>query len=219
MTAESLARRAGLLADRSRASICLALIDGRAWTATELARHAGISASTASQHLTVLVEGGMLAEVRQGRHRYLRLAGPQVAQLVEDLAGPVAAPTGLRQVRTTERLAAARTCYDHLAGDLGVSIHDALIDRELLADAGVTDAGRVWFTDLLGHDCLRGRGSRPVVRTCLDWTRRTPHLGGALGADLCAHLFEQNWVLHPNADRAVAVTPRGSRELHELLGI
>ncbi|MCY7413268.1 MAG: helix-turn-helix domain-containing protein [Salinibacterium sp.] len=219
MTAESLARQAHLLAHRSRAAMCLALIDGQAWTAGELARHAGISAPTASEHLTVLADGGILAELRQGRHRYLRLAGPAVAQLIEHLGGPLEKPIGLRSVRVAERLAAGRTCYNHLAGDLGVSIHDALADQALLTESGLTDAGRDWFSMLLGPECLQRRATGPLVRSCLDWTRRTYYLGGALGAGLCAHLFEQQWVLRSNADRAVTTTSLGRRELRELLSI
>jgi DNA-binding transcriptional ArsR family regulator len=219
VTADALASRAALLADRTRAAICVALLDGRAWTTTELARHASVAVSTASEHLTALVAGGMLTEVRQGRHRYLRLAGPHVAQLIEDMIGPPEPPVGLRQVRAAERLAAGRTCYDHLAGDIGVAIHQALAGRRLLSDAGLTDAGRSWFTELLGPDSLRRNGSRPLVRECLDWTRRLPHLGGVLGASLCSHMLDRGWVLRSDVDRAVTVTNTGANALHELLGI
>lgn len=219
MTAEALADRASLLADRTRATMCVALLDGRAWTATELARQAHVAISTASEHLSALVTGGVLTEVRQGRHRYLRLAGPQVAQLIEDMAGPPKPAVGLRQVRAAERLAAGRTCYDHLAGDLGVTIYEALVGRRLLADGGLTDAGRRWFIDLLGVKCLQNSGSRPLVRECLDWTRRVPHLGGALGAALCSRVIDRGWVLRSDVDRAVTVTHAGARALDQMLGI
>lgn len=219
VSASSLSSTASLLAVRARATICLALMDGRAWTASELARHAGISAPTTSQHLTALIDGGLLREARQGRHRYVSLAGPEIAQLIEDLAGPPEAPKGLGQIRIAARLAAGRTCYDHLAGDLGVSIHDALVARGLLSDAGVTDAGRSWFVDLLGWQCLQRTGSRPLVRPCLDWSRRTHHLGGALGAELCAHMFENAWIRRPHNDRAVVPTSSGAAQLHNLLGM
>ncbi len=120
MTAEQLASVAGLLADRTRAAICLALLDGRAWTISELARHAGVAPSTASEHVTRLVNGAILVAEHQGRHRYVRLADPGAAQLIEDLgtvSGPPAASvSSLRAVRATDALARARTCYDHLAG-------------------------------------------------------------------------------------------------------
>src|SRR4249920_754925 len=133
----SLARLAALLADPTRAGMCLALMDGRAWTAGELATAAGVARSTASEHLDQLVAGGLLAEERQGRHRYLRLASPGVAQLVEDLAahaGPSAGPQSLRAVTASAALARGRTCYDHLAGRLGVAVLDALVARDLVAD-------------------------------------------------------------------------------------
>lgn len=128
LAAQSVARFVGLLADRTRAAMCLALLDGRAWTAGELAQHAGVGRSTATEHLNVLVGGGLLAEERQGRHRYVRLADPGVAQLVEDLAaaagGGPERPRSLRSVRAADKLAAARTCYDHLAGTLGVRLYE-----------------------------------------------------------------------------------------------
>jgi DNA-binding transcriptional ArsR family regulator len=224
-TAESIARFAGLLADRSRAAMCLALLDGRAWTAGELARHAGVGRSTASEHLTLLVEGGLLAEERQGRHRYLRIADQQTAQLVEDLAlaaGQPARPNSLRTVRAAEQLATARTCYDHLAGDLGVTLFDALVAKELIAvkdGVVLTPAGRAWFTDLFGDASLRVRGSRPLLRTCLDWTERRHHLGGVLGAVLCHEFFENAWITRAKHPRALTVTPAGSRALSDLLGV
>lgn len=221
MSAAALSGRARLLADHSRAAICVALIDGRAWTATELAHHIGVSVPTVSHHLSALVTAGLLGEVRQGRHRYVRLAYPDVAQLIEDLGLPQSTPTrptGLRQVRAAQRLVAGRTCYDHLAGELGVSIHDALTSADLLTDTGLTDAGRAWFAELLGPACLRMRGSRPLIRPCLDWTQRVPHLGGALGAALCSHMFSHGWIARPNDDRTVVLTPTGCDHL-TLLGI
>jgi len=223
--ADSLARFAGLLADRSRATMCLALLDGRAWTAGELASQAGVARSTASEHLTVLVEAGLLTEERQGRHRYLRLAGPEIAQLVEDLAaalGQPEHPVSLRTVRAARRLAHARTCYDHLAGILGVALLDALVDADLLSvrdGLALTSAGRDWFTDLAGEPALRPRGSRPLLRTCLDWTERRPHLSGVLGAVLCHQLVERDWVARARDCRAVTVTPEGGRALADLLGV
>lgn len=221
-TADSLARFAGLLADRSRATMCLALLDGRPWTAGELATHAGIARSTASEHITVLVGAGLLAEERQGRHRYARLAGPEIAQLVEDLAAAVGRPerpVSLRTVRAARRLAHARTCYDHLAGAVGVAVFDALVEAGHLGvrdGLAMTSAGRAWFTDFAGETALRPRGSRPLLRTCLDWTERRPHLSGALGAALCNQLVERAWVLRDPNSRALTVTPDGSRALADL---
>jgi DNA-binding transcriptional ArsR family regulator len=224
LSPESVARFAAMLADRSRAAMCLALMDGRAWTAGELARHAGIAAPTASEHLTQLVQAGLLAEERQGRHRYLRLAGPDVARLIEDLAvaaGQPAPTRSLRAVRAAEDLAAARTCYDHLAGALGVWLFDAMVAGGLLATAdglAITTAGRSWFIDLAGPDALRPSRSRPLVRSCLDWTERKPHLAGALGAVLQRQLVARSWVRPAPGTRAVRVTAAGELALGELLG-
>jgi DNA-binding transcriptional ArsR family regulator len=221
---ESVARFAAMLADRSRAAMCLALMDGRAWTAGELARRAGIAAPTASEHLTQLVQAGLLAEERQGRHRYLRLAGPEVASLIEDLAvaaGQPAPTRSLRAVRAAEDLSAARTCYDHLAGALGVWLFDAMVAGGLLRTAdgmAVTTAGRSWFIDLAGPEALRPTRSRPLVRACLDWTERKPHLAGALGAVLHRELVSRSWVQHCRGSRAVRVTPEGELAIGELLG-
>lgn len=221
---ESVARFAGLLADRSRAAMCLALMDGRAWTAGELARQAGIAPPTASEHLTQLVQAGVLAEERQGRHRYLRLAGPDIARLIEDLAlaaGQPAPARSLRTVRAAQDLAAARTCYDHLAGALGVWLFDALVANGLLATAdglALTTAGRSWFTDLAGPDALRPARSRPLVRSCVDWTERKSHLAGALGAVLHQQLVGRSWVRPCPGSRAVRITPIGELALGELLG-
>jgi DNA-binding transcriptional ArsR family regulator len=224
LSAESVARFAAMLGDRSRAAMCLALMDGRAWTAGELARHAGIAAPTASEHLTQLVQAGLLAEERQGRHRYLRLAGPDVARLLEDLAvaaGQPAPARSLRAVRAAEDLAAARTCYDHLAGALGVWLFDAMVAAGLLSTAdglALTTAGRSWFIDLAGPDVLRPPRSRPLARACLDWTERKPHLAGALGAVLHQQLVSRSWVRPCRDSRAVRLTPEGELAIAELLG-
>ena len=231
----SLAGIAGLLADRTRAEFCLALLDGRAWTAGELARHAGVSASTASEQLSRLIAGGLLAEERQGRHRYVRLADSRTADLIEDLAAfapatgasaaaapaPAPAPRNLRESTRMTAEARARTCYDHLAGHLGVAVADAFRDRGLVADdAGlvVTGAGQVWLAEL-GIDVHGFRGTRPTLRTCLDWTERRTHLAGAVGAALCRRAFELDWVRRIGSGRALQVTPVGDRALRERLGI
>ncbi|WP_440102659.1 ArsR/SmtB family transcription factor [Streptosporangium sp. H16] len=221
-----LAALAALLADGTRATFCLALLDGRAWSAGELARHAGVAASTASEHLSQLVGGGLLAEERQGRHRYVRLAGPGVAQLIEDLAAhagldAAARPATLRAASAARALAGARTCYDHLAGRLGVAITDALTTRGLLRqDAGfaLSDEGLSWFAVELGAP-LPGGGRRPLARPCLDWTERRHHLAGTAGAVLCATALERGWVGRIGSGRALNVTRAGHEALAGLLGL
>ncbi|MFF0311390.1 ArsR/SmtB family transcription factor [Streptosporangium sp. NPDC004379] len=221
-----LAALAALLADPTRARFCLALLDGRAWSAGELARGAGVAASTASEHLSRLVEAGLLAEERQGRHRYVRLADPGVAQLIEDLAAHAGGPGGgrpvtLRASAAARAMAGARTCYDHLAGRLGVAVTDALTARGLLCqDAGfaLTREGLEWFVTGLGVG-LPGSGRRPLARPCLDWTERRHHLAGAAGAALCSALLERGWVVRIGSGRALRVTGGGRRALAELLGL
>ncbi|WP_430781682.1 ArsR/SmtB family transcription factor [Actinoplanes sp. G11-F43] len=236
--ADDLATLAGLLADRTRAAMCLALLDGRAWTAGELAVHTGVARSTATEHLNRLINSGLLVEERQGRHRYVRLTGPAVAQLLEDLAGglptppepghtgPAGAPDarrepvrGLRAATADEALRRARTCYDHLAGRLGVQITDAMIGNGLLDHSSgfaVTAAGRAWFATELGVDSLTA-GRRPPARSCLDWTERRPHLAGVAGARLCAALFTRGWLTRIGSGRAVRLTGSGESALKTIL--
>ncbi|MEU8028500.1 winged helix-turn-helix domain-containing protein [Streptomyces sp. NPDC049099] len=222
--AAGLASLAALVADETRAACLLALLDGRAWTAGELARHAGVAASTLSEHLGKLVAGGLLAEERQGRHRYVRLADARVAGLVEDLAAhmPPAAvrPRSLRESSAGAAMARGRTCYDHLAGRLGIAVTDALTHRGLLRqDTGfaLTDAGVEWFR--AAGIPLEVPSRRPLARACLDWTERRPHLAGAAGAALCRHALDAGWCVRVGSARAVKVTPSGEREFALLLGI
>ncbi|WP_188283281.1 ArsR/SmtB family transcription factor [Streptomyces sp. CBMA29] len=223
-----LAALAALLADETRAAVCLALLDKRAWTSGELARHCGVAPSTMSEHLTRLVDGGLLAREHQGRHRYVRLAGPEAARFVEDMAERVAVAVprttgaGLRAHSVGRAMARGRTCYDHLAGRLGVALTDALTGNGLLRqDTGfaLTDDGVAWFTDL-GAD-LSGPPSsrRPLARPCLDWTERRPHLGGTAGAELCRLVLTRAWAARIGTGRAVKVTALGEREFHRVLGI
>lgn len=219
-----LAGLAGLLADGTRAAFCLALLDGRAWTAGELARHAGVAAPTATGHLNLLVAGGLLAEERQGRHRYVRLASADVATLIENLASMAppcqAVPRSLTVVSRHQAQSRARTCYDHLAGALGVRITEAMTCRGLLdLDHGLalTGEGTRWFAAL--GITLPAATRRPLVRSCLDWTERRPHLAGAAGAALCGHAFNRRWITRVGTGRAVAVTDAGRDALHAHLGL
>lgn len=225
--AQQLARLASLLADSTRAAFCLALLDRRAWTAGELARHAGVAASTATEHISSLVAGGLLVDERQGRHRYVRLASPAVAQLVEDLTGYAAPvreqPRSLRAATASAAMARGRTCYDHLAGRLGVALTDAMIREGLLDQStgfALTGDGARWLASTVGRDITALSSTRrPLVRPCLDWTERRVHLAGAAGAALCQEFMHHGWVVRIGTQRAVRVTPEGSRALDRLLGI
>ncbi|MCU7821337.1 ArsR/SmtB family transcription factor [Kitasatospora sp. DSM 101779] len=219
-----LAAVAGLLADGTRAAFCLALLDGRAWTAGELARYAGVAAPTATEHLNRLVGGGLLAEERQGRHRYVRLADPQVAELVEQLAalapGRPERPASLAADGRRRALAHARTCYDHLAGTVGVAITDAMTAKGLLdwtQGLRLTADGELWLGT--AGVTVPSVSRRPAVRPCLDWTERRPHLAGAVGAALCRHALAEGWVTRIGTSRAVAVTPAGRRILRDRLDL
>ncbi len=219
-----LAALAGLLADGTRATFCLALLDGRAWTAGELARHAGVAASTATGHLNLLVAGGLLAQERQGRHRYIRLADAGTAELIESLASMApprsAQPGSLSVASRHQALARARTCYDHLAGALGVQITEAmtsggLLDRE--QGLALTGDGACWFTAL--GISVPAATRRPLARPCLDWTERRPHLAGAAGAALCSHALGSRWITRIGTGRAVALTDVGREALQTHLGL
>ncbi|MER5963133.1 winged helix-turn-helix domain-containing protein [Streptomyces sp. NPDC002057] len=225
MAASDLAAFAALFADETRAAFLLALLDGRAWTAGELARHARVAPSTASEHLGKLVTGGVLTQERQGRHRYVRLADPAIAHLVEELAARsepavTAPPRSLRAASAGRAMARGRTCYDHLAGRLGITVTEAMTARGLLRqDTGfaLTDRGLAWF-DELGIPLVR-RGRRPVARGCLDWTERRPHLAGVAGAELCRHALDAGWCVRIGSERAVKVTEAGENALRASLGI
>jgi DNA-binding transcriptional ArsR family regulator len=217
-----IARLAGLLADETRATFCLALLDGRGWTATELARHAGVAPSTASEHLSKLVDGGLLIEHRQGRHRYVSLAGPHVADLIEELtamAPPGPPPRTLRAAAASDAMTRARTCYDHLAGRLGVALTDAMTTAKLLDQStgfALTDDGLGWF-DALGLSLART--GRPLVRGCLDWTERRTHLAGLAGARMCQYFFARGYLTRIGTGRAVRVTPAGRSAIADLLPV
>jgi DNA-binding transcriptional ArsR family regulator len=221
------AQVAALAGDPARAAMLHALMDGRALTASELARVAGIAPQTASGHLSRLTATGLLVPERQGRHRYHRLASPAVARMMESIMQVAADLEPKRPLTTGPRdtaLRAARTCYDHLAGKLGVALTDALVGRgyvELHSDAGVMTRTGLAFLARIGIDCdaLTPRPSRragPVLcRPCLDWSERRPHLAGAVGAALCTHCLDAGWVRRLPGTRAVAITPRGRTVFHE----
>ena len=220
-----MAEIAALIGDPARAAMLTGLMDGRALTATELAATAGVTPQTASSHLSRLVDAGLLRVERQGRHRYHRLASPEVARMLEGIMQVASGLAPARPVVVGPRdaaLRAARTCYDHLAGRLGVAIADALVAGGQLdfdAEAGiVTDRGLALFRGL-GIEADTGRRKRVLCRPCLDWSERRPHLAGVLGAALCAHCFDQGWIRRVSASRAVAVTPLGRRMLCETFGL
>jgi DNA-binding transcriptional ArsR family regulator len=229
-----------LVADPARCRILLALGDGRALPASRLASEAGVSAATASSHLRKLTDGGLLTVEAHGRHRYFRLAGAEVAELVEALEriAPAAPVRSLRQGTRAQAVRDARTCYDHLAGRLGVELMRAMLDRGHLTggdgtydpavarrdpragygrdlDYELTDEGRAFLGDLGVTIPARRR----VVRYCIDWSEQRHHLSGALGRGLLDRLLELEWIRRAEVGRAVRVTRAGGEGLRETFGI
>jgi len=221
-----MAEVAALVGDPARARMLDLLTDGRALTAGELAFAAGVGAPTASAHLGKLVEGRLLTVIKQGRHRYYRLASPLVAQMLESImavAAIEAPPRHRPRSPRDEALRLGRTCYDHLAGCLGVAIADALVaqGRVVLGDDGgeVTENGTAFFA-AWGLDLAQGRRQRHRVfcRPCIDWTERRPHLAGYVGAQLAGRCFALGWIERVRDSRAVAVTERGRQGFAEAFG-
>jgi DNA-binding transcriptional ArsR family regulator len=216
---------AALLADPARAAILVALADGRALPAGELARAACVAASTASAHLAKMSGAGLLDVEKHGKHRYYRLAGAHVVRLVEQLAmvAPRKQVASLRGARSAADLAFARSCYDHLAGSLAVALTAQLVaDGTLIAipDGYDFDWTRGKLLRRIGIDeaVVSARG-RQLARPCLDWTARRHHVAGALGAAILASLLEQCWLRRKPESRALAVTELGSAQLESILGM
>lgn len=218
MRTVQLAEVAAVLADPTRAAMCLSLIDGRAWTVGELGRAVGVAPSSASEQVAKLAAAGFVETLHQGRHRYVRITDGRVAELIERLSEHAEhrPATGLRSTLRSNRLAFARTCYDHLAGKLGVAIRDRMLATGLLdTDNGLalTEAGRQVLTTLSVP--IPSGTRRPLLKECLDWTERREHLGGALPAALLDHAVTSGW-LDRGDDRSVRLLPAGHEPLTRL---
>lgn len=224
------AAAAALVGDPARAAMLTVLMDGRALSATELARAAGIAPQTASGHLTRLAEAGMLAMARQGRHHYYRLASAEIARMLEGIMTIAATSdksrTHARPITTGPRdatLRYARTCYDHLAGTVAVSITDRMIARgeiELDDDGGALTESGAARLEGLGVDLQTARksatrrgGGRIFCQPCLDWSERRPHVAGAVGTAMCCAWFRAGWIRRVEGSRAVRLTRPGMAEL------
>jgi DNA-binding transcriptional ArsR family regulator len=212
---------AALLGDPARANILTALMDGRALTAKELAFAAHVSPSTTSGHLARLTDAELLVMEQQGRHRYFRLASPLVGHMLEAVmavAGPEPRPGPTW--RGGEALRTARTCYDHLAGRLGVALADALTQAghvTLTHDGGeVTDRGRAFLHEFGAEPAA---GKRVFCRPCLDWSERRPHIAGRLGAALATRCLELGWIARQRDSRAVTITAAGADGFAEMFKI
>lgn len=218
-----IAEIAALMGDPARANMLTALMDGRALTVSELAGAAGVGLPTASGHLAKLDQAGLLTARKQGRHRYFRLSGPDVAEVLEALMG-LAQRTGAVRVRTGPRdvaLRTARVCYDHLAGERAVRLMQSLTDRSLIssdAEPGLTADGRRFFEQVGIDVTALERGRRPVCRTCLDWSERRSHLGGSLGAAVLDRVIQAGWARRLEG-RVVAFSRPGERAYDMAFGL
>lgn len=226
MNTNRIAHVASLVGEPARTAMLMALMDGRALTARELANAARITPATASRHLGLLLEAALLSVAQQGRHRYHRLASPEVARVLEglmQLSTVAPLPAGPRHAS----LRAARTCYDHLAGRLGVAIAGhlqeagAVVFDDDAATAHITDALPTALSGMgldVHHAEAAGAGRRPPCRPCLDWSERRMHLAGRLGALICHHCLERGWLLRGQGTRALTITPPGALALRDWMG-
>lgn len=222
-----ISRLASLLADPGRARMLLALMNGRLLPASDLALAAGLSAQAASNHLAKLLDGGVLRVEQRGRYRYYTLADASYAHAIEALSAAAHGHDRLRPGSISKGNAAirrARSCYDHLAGRLGVAVCDALQARGLLQrldsrQLTPTPAGEAWFREQLDIDCHALPSRRPLARACLDWSERRDHLAGALGAALCERLLARELCQRLPNSRALRITASGEHFLQQQLGI
>jgi DNA-binding transcriptional ArsR family regulator len=228
----ALAETASLVGDLTRAGMLAALMDGHALTASELARVGGVAPQTASGHLARLSAAGLLTIFRQGRHHYYRLASAEVARMLEGMMTVSHGTSASRRrvVVTGPRhtaMRAARTCYNHLAGTLGVRIAGSLVERgyiELSEEAAVTETG-IAFLHEFGIDPAIGLATGPrsgkhvFCRPCLDGSERVPHSGGMLGTALASRCFALGWIERNAGSRAVTITKAGGQRFHERLGV
>lgn len=214
-SAPNIAALASAIADPTRVMICTCLLDGRAWTLTELSRVLKLPLSSTSEHVSTLIDRGVLAERRQGRHRYVQLASADIADWLEHtgaLAGERVESSPSLAAKTRDRhLLEARTCYRHIAGRLGVQLFAALTARHWIDDSlAVTDTGWESIAKVWGIDVPAALSSRrPITRRCLDWTERRTHLGGWLGDELCREFIDRRWIARRQDSRALKLTPSG----------
>lgn len=218
-------KMASAIGEPARARILYCLMDDRARTSTELAAVADVGTSTASAHLDRLLRARLLKVAAQGRYRYYSLAGPEVGRVLEVLSAAAGSLSPRFLPKTPDRLRAARTCYDHIAGSLGVRLHDRLLKLEWISRAGregdyaITKKGRGKLADLgIEVDAVEARRRR-VAYGCLDWSERRSHLGGALGAAILGLATRRKWVSRDLDGRGLAPTEFGRREFLRCFGI
>ncbi len=215
---------AGLIGEPARAKMLWNLLDGRAYTASELAIVADISGSSASNHLAKLLGANLLKVEKQGRHRYFSFSNSEIAYVVESLASLSghSSSKGIKEISATG-IKYCRSCYDHLAGRVGVKITEALEKKKAIRKHAnsylVTDSG--WellaYLDIYKNEMMNNR--RPLTRQCLDWSERRPHIAGQVGAMLLNNMLEKSWLKRMRFSRELIITTKGRREIQKLFGV
>ena len=223
--ASHFAEVAALIGEKSRAVMLWNLLEGREYTATELADCANVSRQTCSDHLSKMVDGGLLTFLKRGRHRYYKFASDNVAHVIEKMAYLISTDSAARlpESSTQNGMRYARTCYDHLAGKVAVRLTDALVSQKIITNRtdrfNVTPAGEDWFRNQgIDIDELR-HVKRKFAYPCLDWTERRNHLGGALGSAVLKLFFRNDWIRRKENSREVVVTPKGRIEFRNKFSV
>jgi DNA-binding transcriptional ArsR family regulator len=222
---EQFSHLASLIGEPARSKMLWSLLDGRAFTATELSLMADVSPQSGSMHLNKLVQAELLVVERQGRHRYYKFSSRNVAYAIEAIANLLPAEKAVSRdnLLANGHIKFCRSCYDHLAGKMGVALTDSLLKQDLIATEGsqykVTTTGLKWFTHLgVDIDELKAR-RRVFARQCLDWSERRHHIAGSLGAVLLEKMLAEDWIRKTKNSRALVVTAKGEKKLYELLGL
>ena len=214
-----------LIGEPARAAMLWKLLDGRTHTATDLAIAADLSAQNASMHLAKLVKAGLLSVAKRGRLRYYQFANPNAAYVIESIANLMPADNLMPpdDISDSSRIKYCRTCYDHLAGKVGVAITDKLLSRRIIEGNNegfmISSSGIKWFDRLDISITELKRDQRVLARPCLDWSEKRPHLAGAVGAALADRLFDLKWLQRARHSRIVSITPVGQKKIYELLGL
>jgi DNA-binding transcriptional ArsR family regulator len=222
---EQFSHLASLIGEPARSKMLWSLLDGRAFTATELSLMADVSPQSGSMHLNKLVQAELLVVERQGRHRYYKFSSREVAYAIEAIANllPAEKAVSKENLLANGHIKYCRSCYDHLAGRIGVAVTEGLLDRALIAPEGtqyiVTAPGLKWFTRLgIDIDELKTR-RRAFAKQCLDWSERRHHIAGSLGAVLLEKMLDEDWIRKTKNSRAIVITSQGEKKLYELLGL
>lgn len=219
-----LSKIASLIGDKGRSIMLWSLLDGRAYTATELAVFANISRQSVSNHLSKLIEANLVTAEKQGRYRYFRLANEQVAHVIESMASLIPKQKiEIKKSAEAQKLAFARTCYDHLAGKISIELVNSLLENKIIILSGtafeVTDLGKNWFDKLgIDIDALKNK-KRSFAHKCMDWTERKHHIAGALGAAILKNFLKNDWIRRKPNTREIVITTLGELRLFDELKI